>query len=68
MKVCMFTNSPDEHFIIDNMPGSPQVVVAAGFSGHGYKFSSVLGEILTDLAIDGGTAHDIGMFKLARFD
>ena len=68
MKVCMFTNSPDEHFIIDTLPDSPQVVVAAGFSGHGFKFSSVVGEILADLAVDGETRHDIGMFKLARFD
>ena len=68
MKVCMFTNSPDEHFIIDTLPDSPQVVVAAGFSGHGFKFSSVVGEILADLAVDGATRHDIGMFKLARFD
>ncbi len=68
MKVCMFTNSPDEHFIIDCMPEAPQVVVAAGFSGHGFKFSSVVGEILADLAADGATQHDIGMFKLSRFD
>ena len=68
MKVCMFTNTPDEHFIIDCLPDSPQVVVAAGFSGHGFKFSSVVGEILSDLAIDGATSHDIGMFRLARFD
>ncbi len=68
MKVCMFTNSPDEHFIIDRLPDSPQVVVAAGFSGHGFKFSSVVGEVLADLAIDGATSHDIGMFRLARFD
>ena len=68
MKVCMFTNSPDEHFIIDCLPDAPQVVVAAGFSGHGFKFSSVVGEILSDLAIDGATSHDIGMFRLARFD
>ena len=68
MKVCMFTNSPDEHFIIDRLPDSPQVVVAAGFSGHGFKFSSVVGEVLADLAMDGATRHDIGMFKLARFD
>ena len=68
MKVCMFTNSPDEHFIIDRLPESPQVVVAAGFSGHGFKFSSVVGEILADLATDGTTRHDIGMFKLSRFD
>ena len=68
MKVCMFTNSPDEHFIIDCLPDAPQVVVAAGFSGHGFKFSSVVGEVLSDLAIDGATSHDIGMFRLARFD
>lgn len=68
MKVCMFTNSPDEHFIIDRLPDSPQVVIAAGFSGHGFKFSSVVGEILADLAVDGATSHDIDMFRLARFD
>ena len=68
MKVCMFTNSPDEHFIIDRLPETPQVVVAAGFSGHGFKFSSVVGEILADLAVDGATRHDIGMFKVSRFD
>ena len=68
MKVCMFTNSPDEHFIIDCIPEAPQVVVAAGFSGHGFKFSSVVGEILADLAADGATRHNIGMFKLSRFD
>ena len=67
MKVCMFTNSPDEHFIIDRLPETPQVVVAAGFSGHGFKFSSVVGEILADLAVDGATRHDIGMFKVSRF-
>ena len=68
MKVCMFTNSPDEHFIIDRLPETPQVAVAAGFSGHGFKFSSVVGEILADLAVDGATRHDIGMFRVSRFD
>ena len=68
MKVCMFTNSPDEHFIIDRLPDTPNVAIAAGFSGHGYKFSSVVGEILTDLTVDGETSHDIGMFRLSRFD
>ena len=68
MKVCMFTNSPDEHFIIDRLSESPQVVVAAGFSGHGFKFSSVVGEILADLAVDGATSHDIGMFRVSRFN
>ncbi|MGA9402282.1 N-methyl-L-tryptophan oxidase, partial [Haladaptatus sp.] len=50
LATCMFTNSPDEHFILDTLPNHPQVAVAAGFSGHGFKFSSVVGEILADLA------------------
>ena len=67
LKVCQFTNSPDEHFIIDFHPDSSRVVIAAGFSGHGYKFCSVVGEILADLAIDGSTRHDINLFRLDRF-
>lgn len=67
MRVCLFTNSPDEHFIIDVHPDYPQVVFAAGFSGHGYKFCSVVGEILADLAENGATAQSIGLFRLARF-
>jgi sarcosine oxidase len=67
LKACIFTNSPDEHFLIDRLPDAPQVSVAAGFSGHGYKFCSVVGEIMADLAIDGATRHDIGLFRLDRF-
>jgi sarcosine oxidase len=67
LKVCQFTNSPDEHFIIDFDPDSSRMVLAAGFSGHGYKFCSVVGEILADLTIDGSTRHDIDLFRLARF-
>ncbi|MGH8915911.1 MAG: N-methyl-L-tryptophan oxidase [Acidimicrobiia bacterium] len=67
LKTCMFTNSPDEHFIIDNLPDHPQVHLAAGFSGHGFKFASVIGEILADLAQSGTTHHDISMFRLDRF-
>jgi sarcosine oxidase len=66
MQVCMFTNTPDEHFLIDLHPDHPQVVVGAGFSGHGFKFCSVVGEILADLAIDGGTRHDTALFDAAR--
>ncbi len=68
MKVCMFTNSPDGHFIIGRLPDAPQVVVAAGFSGHGFKFASVIGEVLAELTVDSATRHDIGMFRLARFN
>lgn len=67
LKTCLFTNSPDEHFILDHHPGTDRVVLAAGFSGHGFKFSSVVGEILADLSIDGETRHDIGRFRLDRF-
>jgi sarcosine oxidase len=68
LTVCLYTNTPDGHFIIDFHPGSPQVIVGGGFSGHGYKFCSVVGEILADLAIDGLTRHNIGLFRAARFD
>jgi len=64
MKTCLFTNSPDEHFIIDRVDG---VAIAAGFSGHGFKFCSVVGEILADLAIDGETRWNLDLFRLSRF-
>ncbi len=67
MKTCMFTNSPDEHFIIGSPPDVPQVTFAAGFSGHGFKFASVVGEIMADLATIGETSHDISMFDPGRF-
>jgi len=67
MQACIFTNSPDEHFILDVLPDTPRVAIAAGFSGHGFKFCSVVGEILADLALDGGTRHDVPMFRLDRF-
>ena len=66
MKACLFTNTPDEHFVIDRLDGSPRVSIAAGFSGHGFKFCSVVGEVLADLALDGGTRHDVALFSLAR--
>jgi sarcosine oxidase len=68
MKTCLFTNSPDEHFILDHHPDSANVCMAAGFSGHGYKFCSVVGEIMADLALEGGTRHEISEFSLKRFD
>jgi sarcosine oxidase len=67
LKACLFTNSPDRHFILDRHPDHPEVAIAAGFSGHGYKFCSVIGEIMADLARDGGTRHDIEFFRLTRF-
>jgi sarcosine oxidase len=66
LKTCLFENSPDEHFLIDRLPDAPQVVVGGGFSGHGFKFCSVVGEILADLATDGETWHEIGFLRLGR--
>jgi sarcosine oxidase len=67
MTTCLFTNSPDEHFILDRHPAEPAVTIAAGFSGHGYKFCSVVGEVMADLALDGGSRHDLALFRLDRF-
>jgi sarcosine oxidase len=64
---CMFTNTPDEHFIIDRHPDAPQVLLVSPCSGHGFKFSSVVGEIVADLVMQDRTAHDISLFRLARF-
>ncbi len=67
MRACLFTNTPDEHFVLDRHPEHPQVVLASPCSGHGYKFCSVVGEILADLATgDGATRHDIGFLRLGR--
>ncbi|EMA32377.1 N-methyl-L-tryptophan oxidase [Halobiforma nitratireducens] len=67
MESCLFTNTPDEHFVLDTLSDHPQVAIGAGFSGHGFKFASVVGEILADLALEGETDHDVDMFSLDRF-
>jgi sarcosine oxidase len=64
---CMYTNTPDQHFVIGRHPQHPQVVIASPCSGHGFKFASVVGEILADLALDGMTRHPIGLFDIGRF-
>ena len=63
----MYTMTADEHFIIDMHPDYPQVSLAAGFSGHGFKFSAVVGEILCDLAMFRETTTDIALFSGSRF-
>jgi sarcosine oxidase len=63
---CMYTNTPDEHFVISTHPEHPQVAIAAGFSGHGFKFCGVVGEILADLVAAGETDHPIGLFSPTR--
>ena len=64
--VCMYTKTPDEHFVIDLHPEYSNVAIAAGFSGHGFKFSSVVGETLSQLVTTGKTEHDISIFSINR--
>ena len=66
LQSCMFTNTPDNHFVLDLHPDYPQVSFASPCSGHGYKFASVIGEIMADLAETGITRHDISLFRLDR--
>jgi sarcosine oxidase len=63
---CMYSNTPDEHFVIARHPDATNVTVACGFSGHGFKFVPVVGEILADLATTGTTAHPITLFDPRR--
>ncbi|SDI60583.1 N-methyl-L-tryptophan oxidase [Natribacillus halophilus] len=65
-RACIFTRTPDEHFVVDLHPQHSHIVIAAGFSGHGFKFASVIGEVLSQLALDGHTEHDISKFSITR--
>ncbi len=64
---CLYTMSPDQHFLVGCHPRHARVVLAAGFSGHGFKFASVMGEVLADLATTGSTPHPIGFLSPTRF-
>jgi glycine/D-amino acid oxidase-like deaminating enzyme len=66
-RVCLYTMTPDEHFIIDRHPQYPQIVFGAGCSGHAFKFTPLLGKILADLAVQGSTEYDIQLFAANRF-
>ncbi|ABG05836.1 Sarcosine oxidase [Rubrobacter xylanophilus DSM 9941] len=65
-RACMYTLTPDGHFVISAHPRHPRVAIACGFSGHGFKFASVVGEILADLTAGGSTRHPIGLFSPER--
>jgi sarcosine oxidase len=65
-ETCLFTNSPDGHFILDTHPDAAAVFIAAGFSGHGFKFCGVVGEIMADLVTRGDSRHDVSQFRLRR--
>lgn len=64
--VCLYTNTPDNHFLIDRHPEFGQVWIVSPCSGHGFKFASVIGELVADLIIEGRTDFDIRGFQLNR--
>jgi len=66
-RICLYTNSPDGHFIVDRHPLHDNVTLACGFSGHGFKFVSVMGEVLADLAMKGVSAQPVDFLRLKRF-
>jgi sarcosine oxidase len=64
--VCMYTNTPDEHFLLDRHPSHRQVLIASPCSGHGFKFSPVIGELAADMLEGRVPAFDLGLFRLRR--
>jgi sarcosine oxidase len=66
-KTCLYTMTPDENFVIGAHPRVAHCTVACGFSGHGFKFAPVVGEVLADLATAGETRHPVGIFDPGRF-
>lgn len=63
---CLYTKTPDEHFIIDYHPEHMHVAIAGGFSGHGFKFASVIGEILSEMVTTGKSPYDLSLFSIKR--
>ncbi len=66
-ETCLYTMTPDENFVIDTHPEFPQVALACGFSGHGFKFANVVGEILAELAMGRAPTFDLSFLSLSRF-
>jgi sarcosine oxidase len=66
-KACLYTVTPDAGFILDHLPQSERIIVASCCSGHGFKHSAAIGEVLADMAQNRPTPLDISPFRLARF-
>lgn len=67
MEHCMYTNTPDEHFILDRHPKYDNIVIGAGFSGHGFKLSPVVGKILYELSMKLTPYYGLTPFRISRF-
>jgi glycine/D-amino acid oxidase-like deaminating enzyme len=66
-KPCMYSLTPDGNFVIDRHPDHPNVILCGGFSGHGFKFAPVVGEVAAELVLDGGSRHKIDFLSFKRF-
>jgi sarcosine oxidase len=66
-RTCLYTMAPDGDFVIDRLPGRPNIVVASPCSGHGYKFAPAIGQALVELAFGGRTSFDLSRFRIGRF-
>ncbi|MFN7208866.1 MAG: N-methyl-L-tryptophan oxidase [Aggregatilineales bacterium] len=66
-RICLYTMTPDEHFVLDQHPAYPQIVFGAGFSGHGFKFGNLIGKLLADMALGNPISYDLSLFSVARF-
>ncbi len=66
MRTCLYTRTPDEDFVIDRSPVDPRIILASPCSGHGFKFASILGEVLADLATGKTPSNDISRFRIDR--
>jgi sarcosine oxidase len=64
---CLYTNTPDRHFVLGAHPGEPRLLIGSACSGHGFKFATVLGEVLADLATNGVSRFDLSPFRPTRF-
>ena len=64
----MFTNTPDDNFILDKHPSSENCIIVSCCSGHGFKYSSAIGEIISDLCNEGQTEYNIDLFNISRFN
>ncbi len=66
-RACLYTLTPDGHFVVDRHPAHAGVILCGGFSGHGFKFAPVIGEVAAELALEQGTRHEIGFLSARRF-
>lgn len=65
-KTCLYTNTPDQHFVIDKVPGHENIILSSPCSGHGFKFAVIIGKIAADLAMEGRSSRSLSLFEISR--